>query len=224
MADEVKKGVIVEFDFAVMNGAELLYRTAAALLKESGVAFDARVEARHLAGGNYQGGLAEYFAVAKTKKTPQKAAKDLADGFRKALEGEFPKAVTPAFRNFVKVLADRGLKVVIATRANLDVVRPAFGDILGDAVVLYQEVAQTYGSVKWDAWRRALVMNKLRNTTTLAVTGSGYGVKSALIAGMGAVAVTNDRVAYQDFGGADEVFKVLDSAAARAVLKIMRAG
>ena len=34
MADEVKKGVVVEFDFAAMDGAELLYRTTEALMKE----------------------------------------------------------------------------------------------------------------------------------------------------------------------------------------------
>lgn len=222
MADEVKKGVIVEFDFAVLNGAELLYRTTEALLKENGIPFDSRVEAQHLAGGNYQGGLAEYFAVIKTKKTPQKAAKDLADGFAAALAEAVPKAVTAAFRNFVKTLADKDVKVVIATRADLAAVSPAFEGMLGDNVVLYQEPSQTYGSVKWDAWRRAAVKNRLRNISTLVVTGSGYGVKSALVAGMGTVAVVNARVAYQDFGGADEIVKTLDSAAARRILEIMR--
>lgn len=222
MTDEVKKGVIVEFDFAVLNGADVLYRTTAALLREIGIPFDARIEARHLAGGNYQGGLAEYFAVAKTKKTAQKAAKDLAEAFRRALEAEMPKAVTPGFRNFVKALVAHGVRVVIATRADLKVARPAFADLTGGDVSLYQETSQTYGSVKWDAWRRALALNKLRSTTTLAVTGSGYGVKSALVAGMGALAVINDHVAYQDFGGADEVVKSLDAAAAKVVLGVLR--
>ena len=222
MADEVKKGVIVEFDFAALNGAELLYRTTEALMKANDIPFDSRVEAQHLAGGNYQGGLAEYFAVIKTKKTPQKAAKDLADGFAAALAEAVPKAVTAAFRNFVKTLADKDVKVVIATRADLAAVSPAFEGMLGDNVVLYQEPSQTYGSVKWDAWRRAAVKNRLRNISTLVVTGSGYGVKSALVAGMGTVAVVNDRVAYQDFGGADEIVKTLDSAAARRILEIMR--
>jgi hypothetical protein len=65
-------------------------------------------------------------------------------------------------------------------------------------------------------------MNKLRNTTTLAVTGSGLGVKSALLAGMGSIAVVNDHVAYQDFGGADETVTALDAAAAKKVLEILR--
>ena len=222
MAEELKKGVIVEFDFAAMDGAGLLYRTTEALLKENGIDFSPRAEAQHLAGGNYQGGLAEYFAAVKTKKTPAKAAKDLADNFAAALNAAVPKSVTASFRSFVKTLADRGVKVVIATRADVEQVRPAFASLLGDGVALYQETSQTYGSVKWDAWRRACAMNKLRNTMTLAVTGSGLGVKSALLAGMGSLAVVNDRVSYQDFGGADETVKALDAAAAKKVLEILR--
>ena len=222
MAEEFKKGVIVEFDFTAIDGAKLLFDTASKLLGENGIEFNARVEAQHLAGGNYQGGLAEYFAVVKTKKTPQKAAKDLSDGFKAALAAEIAKGVSPAFKAFVKTLADKGVKVVISTRAEVEAVMPAFSDVVGDNVALYQEPSQTYGSVKWDAWRRACAMNKLRNFTTIAVTGSGFGVKSALIAGLGAVAVVNDHVAYQDFGGADEVFGTLDANAAKTVLGILR--
>ena len=199
MAESVKKGVIVEFDFAAMDGAGLLFdvtkRFLAALDK---IPFDERVEAQYLAGGNYQGALAEYFAVVKTKKTAAKAAKDLAAAFETALNEAVPKAVTASK------------------------VRPAFEGLLGDNVVLYHETAATYGGVKWDAWRRACAMNKLRNFSTIAVTGSGHGVKSALVAGMGSVAVLNSHVAYQDFGGADEVVRELNSAAAKSVLEILR--
>lgn len=222
MAEESKKGVIVEFDFAVLNGAELLYQTTEALLKENDIPFSTRVEAQHLAGGNYQGGLAEYFTVIKTKKTAAKAAKDLTDRFAAVLNAAVPAAVTPTFRNFVKTLADKGVRVVIATRADVEAVRPAFEGLLGEDVILHQEQSTTYGCVKWDAWRRACATNKLRNLRTLAVTGSGLGVKSALLAGMGAVVVPNDHVAYQDFGGADADVKCLDTAAAKTILGILR--
>ena len=113
MADEVKKGVIVEFDFAAMDGAELLYKTTEALMKENEIEFSPRAEAEHLAGGNYQGGFAEFFAAVKTKKTPAKAAKDLAENFRAALNEAVPAAVTPSFKAFVGALAEKGVKVVI---------------------------------------------------------------------------------------------------------------
>ena len=57
--------------------------------------------------------------------------------------------------------------------------------------------------------------------SAIAFTGSGYGVKSALIAGMGSVAVVNDHVAYQDFGGADAVVEDVSAASARKILEIL---
>ncbi len=217
-----QKGVIVEFDFAAINGAELLFNATKSVLAEGDIPFDSRVEAQYLAGGNCQGGLSEYFSAVKTKKTAAKAAKDVAEAFQKALAAAIPAAKNPTFRNFVKTLASKGVKVVISTRASLSAVESAFADVVGENVSLYQETSTTYGSLKWDAWRRALVANDLKNFMTIAVTGSGYGVKSALLAGMGSVAVINDNVAYQDFGGADEVVKTLDTAAATAILKILR--
>lgn len=218
------RGVIVEFDFTVLNGAELLYETTKRFLSElDGIAFDARSEAQYLAGGNYQGGLAELFAAVKTKKTAQKAARDLAAAFNAALTAAVPAAAaTPSFRNFVKVLADKGVKVVIATRADVAAVRQSFVQVLSGDVVLYQETSTCYGAVKWDAWRRACAANRLRHLSTVAVTGSGHGVKSALIAGMGSMAVVNDHVAYQDFGGADAVVDEISGTTAKKLLEILR--
>ena len=221
MAD---RGVIVEFDFTAVNGAELLFETTKRFLKDlDGIGFDAPTEARYLAGGNYQGGLAELFSVVKTKKTAQKAARDLAAAFNAALTQAVPAAVTPAFRNFVKTLEDKGVMVVIATRADVKAVRMAFAQILSGDIVLYQETSTCYGAVKWDAWRRACAANHLRHLSTVAVTGSGYGVRSALLAGMGSMAVVNDHVAYQDFGGANAVVDELSGPTARKLLDIMHA-
>lgn len=222
MGGEVKRGAVVEFDFAAMDGAELLYFTAEKLLTSIEVPFNRRVEAQYLAGGNYLGGLAEYFAVVKTKKTAAKAAKDLSEAFADAIAREIPKALTPAFAEFVNTLAEKDVKVVLTTRANVEAVTPMFKDLLSDNVVLFQEVAQTYGCVKWDVWRRTCVQNGLKNTASVAVTGSGFGVKSALLAGMPSIAVIRDNVAYQDFGGTDEAVKELDANAAKAVLSILR--
>lgn len=217
------KGVIVEFDFAAMNGAELLFETTRKFLQElEGADMDVPMEAQYLVGGNYQGGLAELLRVIKSKKTAQKTARDLASAFQKALNEAVPTSVTPSFRNFVKVLADNGVKVVIATRANLDAVSEAFAPLLGDNVVLYFEESACYGSVKWDSWRRACAANGLNYLSTIAVTGSGKGVKSALLAGMGAFAVTNPHVAYQDFSGADDVVEELNGTTAKRLLSVLR--
>ncbi|MBP5790720.1 MAG: hypothetical protein J6W80_00470 [Kiritimatiellae bacterium] len=217
------RGVIVEFDFAVLNGAEILFETAKKLMAEGEIPFDEKAEAHFLAGGNYLGALTGYYSHVKTKKTPQKAAKDLSERFVKALNAAVPGAVNDGFKKFVATLAGKGVKVVISTRATLSAVKDAFAGVIGENVELYQESSQTYGALKWDAWRRAAARCHLRHTATEVVTGSGLGVKSALLAGMGAVAVINRHVAYQDFSGADDAADKVDEKLAKRVIQILKA-
>lgn len=216
---KISKGVIVEFDFTVLDGADLLFNTAKTLLKGRGIELNARLEALHLAGGNYQGALAELFGKVGVSGDAAAAARELNAAFNAAVAEKAPAAVTVAFKNFVKTLLDNGVKVVVATRGNAPVLAAAIGDA---RVVAYAETSSTYGSCKWDAWKRACRLNGLHEMLTTAVTGSGFGVKAALVAGMSALGVTNDHVAWQDFGGADEVVGTLDKKAADVVLKMLK--
>ena len=64
MAEEnktVSRAVIVEFDFTAVNGAETLFGVAKKVLGGHGVELTDKLEAIHLAGGSYQGALAELF-------------------------------------------------------------------------------------------------------------------------------------------------------------------
>ena len=218
------KGVIVEFDFTVLNGAGLLFETAREFLRAlDGIEIDEALEARHLAGNGYLAGLRGLFATVKTKKTAQKAARELSAAFDEAVTAAARKAAqSMAFRNFVRALDERGVTVVISTRADLEQVHPAFEALVGEHVRFYREITDGYGFPTWDAWRRACAAHRLSYLTTRAVTGSGFGVKSALQARMGALAVINDHVAYQDFGGADAVVGELSGKTAKKVLEMMR--
>ena len=215
------RGVVVEFDFAVVDGAQLLFDTARKVLEAKGVDLTVKLEAMHLAGGNYQGGLSELFSVLGKKCDAAATARDLGEAFAKALTAKAADAVTPDFKAFVNALVAKGVKVVVATRADIEAVQPAFAEFDPERVVLYQEPSMTYGNCKWDAWRRAYSQNGLVDVLTVAVSGSGAGVKAALVAGMGAVAVIHDHVAYQDFGGADFVSDAIDAKLAGEVLRML---
>ena len=213
------RGIVIDFDFAAMDGAELLFRTTKKFLRDlDGIPLDEPLEARYLAGRASADGLARLFAQSKTKKTAPKAARDLADAFASAVTGAVPTAVGVPFRNFVKAFVDAGFSVAIATRADLDAVRPAFESVLGETVILYHEESEAYGFPTWESWRRACMALEMRHAAVWAVSGSGFGVKSALLAGMRSVAVVNDRVAWQDFGGASEVADELSGKSARKFL------
>ena len=217
----MNRGVVIEFDFAAMNGAELLFKTARGLLENlDGIVLDDVTEARYLAGRTYQDGLARLFAQVKTKKTVQKATRDLAAAFAKAVTAAVPAAVGAAFQNFVKGLSDAGLSVAIATRADIEAVRPAFESVLNERVILFHEESETYGFPTWESWRRACMALEMRHARVRAVSGSGFGVKTALVAGMRSFAVIHDRVAYQDFGGAGEILDGLSAAAAKRILAL----
>ena len=218
MAD---KGVIIEYDFAAMDGAGLLFGLTERFLSElDGIPFDSTVEARHFAGGSYQGCFAEYFQAVKSKKTALKAARDFDELVRREFTVAVARPPKAGFVDFVKTLVAKRVKVVVATRADLEQVRGAFAAVPG--VELYREESTTYGALKWDAWRLACVRAGLRPYNTIVVAGSGLSVKAALRAGVGAVAVMNDRTAYQDYTGCDEFFQELDGAAAKTVLEILR--
>lgn len=224
MAEDKKpmpRGVVVEFDFTAIDGAQLLFDTAKRVLAPYGVDLSVKLEALHLVGGNYQGGLTELFDVLGVKADAAKAAGELAAAFKTALTEKAAAAVTPGFKSFVKALTEKDVKVVVATRADLDQLRPALADLNAELVVPYAEPSNTYGNCKWDAWRRACNQNGLVNMLTVAVTGSGKGVKSALVAGMGVIACMHDHVAYQDFGGADTTVNAFDAKLAETVFRML---
>ena len=213
MAEEKKKlvrGVIVEFDFTAIDGAQLLFETAKRVLKGYGVDLTIKLEAMRLVGGNYQGGLKELFEELEVQADAAQVAQELSGAFKAALTEKAVAAVTPEFKAFVNAVLAKGMKVVVATRADLEVLKPAFAEFDSEKVVLYAEPSNTYGNCKWDAWRRACNTNGLVDMLTATVTGSGKGVKSALVAGMSALAIVHDHVAYQDFGGADAVVDAFD--------------
>ena len=224
MAEEKKRysrGVIVEFDFTAVDGAQLLFDTAKKVLKGHGVALTLKQECKYLAGGNYQGALKELFEATGSDADPVAVAQELGDAFKAALTAKAVAAVTPEFLGFVKELTERNIKVVVATRSDVEQLRALFADLNHDLVTVYAEPSNTYGNCKWDAWRRACNQNGLVDVLTAAVAGSGKGVKSALVAGLAALAVVHDHVRYQDFGGADDVVEAFDPAMADTVCRML---
>ena len=70
MAEERKsipRGVVVEFDFSAVDGAQILFDVAKKVLATKGVDLTVKLEATHLVGGNYQGGLTELFEALDVK-------------------------------------------------------------------------------------------------------------------------------------------------------------
>lgn len=221
-AGNVQRGVIVEYDFTAITGEETLFETAKSVLAEEGIELNIKLEALCLAGGNCQGGLIELFRrLDRPSGEAASLARKLSDAFRAAITERLEEGMTDGFKAFLRRLTDRGLKVVLSTRGDAGKLRDLLDAAGFEQVVAYAEASNTYGSLKWDAWARALNANDLHNIITVAVTGSGYGVKAALVAGMPAMATVHPHVAYQDFGGADLTVEQLDEEAAGEALRVL---
>ncbi|MGN0852319.1 MAG: hypothetical protein ACI4Q3_02955 [Kiritimatiellia bacterium] len=224
MSEEKKslpRGVIVDFDFTALDGAQLLFDVAKRQLAAAGIDLTIKLEALHLAGNNYQGGLNELAQKLGVDLDAAAAARELAAAFNAALVENIAAAATPGFKAFVKALTDQGLKVVVASRAGADALAPALEGLDPELVIPYSEPSPTYGNGKWDAWRRACNANGLVNLLTVGVTGSGKGVKAVLWAGLSALAIIHPHAAYQDFGGADVTAEGFSAALANDVLRML---
>ncbi len=215
------RGVVVELDFTAIDGAQLLFDLAKKRLGEAGVDLDIKLEARHLVGGNYQGGVTELFSELGNRHDPALVARDLADAFKGAITERIPAAITADFKKFVTALVDKGVKVVIATRGDVSVLQSAIEGLAPEMCVAYQETSSTYGNCKWDAWKRVCAPNGLHEMITVGVAGSGAGVKSALVAGLSAIGIVHPHTAYQDFGGADVVAEKIDASLADDALRML---
>lgn len=217
------KGVVVELDFAALDGAELLYGTAERFLKElDNLPFSPLAEAQHFAGKPYAEAFQAYLGRHKSKKTAGKAAKDFPLLFEGVLEREVPKALTVGFGNFVKALVGKGLKVVISSRIGPEVLQSSFAALTKDGVVFYRDDSAAYGCTSSETWARIARVNGLDRFSTVAVTGSGLGVRSALRVGMRPMAVLWDHVAYQDYSGVAETVADLNAAAAKAAFRLLK--
>lgn len=215
------RGVIVEFDFTAMDGAELLFKTTRDFLNElDRIKLDTPLEARFLSGKDLLAGLQALFQLQKTRKTAVKAARDLGLRYRAAFTAAVPKAVGIAFRNFIATLRSEDVRVIVVTRADVGdpAVQAAFAPLLGEKVLLCQDTSSVYGGKSWEDWRKICLENRIHHSRVFVVTGTGFGVRAALLAGMGCLAVIRDHVSYQDFCGASDALEALGNNAARKVL------
>jgi hypothetical protein len=225
MADELSKGVIIEFDFTVLDGAEMLYEITSKICEtfKFDPPFKIQSECRFLLGKSYVTGLTEYFSFVKTKRNPEKAASDILKSFVGQLGERISKIEKKGAVDFVEKLLEKKIKVVVFSYAAPELVRSFFGKIAEDPnFIVHQETPFIYAGSKIDTWKRMCNEYSLRRLACYAVTGNQHGLKGALLSGVPAMAVVHEHVAFQDFGGADFVVQALDGKCAEQILNNLK--
>lgn len=221
-AAQLQRGVIVEFDFAVLSGHASLLDICRTRLAKEGVKLDATLMARSMGGKSFSSGLnALCNKQQKTIDVPSVIA-ECYEQYAEALKGALPK-VPAGFVDFVKSLLGKGLKVVIVSRADSDAVRAVFASAAQqEKLIVMHDASNGFGFCSWDGWRRAARKNDLHERLCVAVAGSGYSVKGALTSGMGVMVKVNPVTEYQDISGHDVHITEFSAGLADEVVRILR--
>jgi hypothetical protein len=217
----IPRGMIVEFDYAVLPGHQLLLDVCKAQFAEVGLKVDASLMARHMYGKSFAHAMTALMA-SQNKTVDVSAIIPLCNvAFSTALTNALATEVPAGFMKFVDTVLAKEVKVIIISRANTDAVRALFSNT-DENLVVQTDTSSGFGFLGWDVWRRAARKNDLRERLCVAVTGSGFSVKGVLTSSMGALSKDNPLIAYQDFSGADVAIQKYDAALANEVTRILR--
>lgn len=220
-AAQLQRGVIVEFDFAVLSGHALLLDVCGKRFAEEGLTFDATLMARVMGGRSFSSGLNALCAKQqKTVDVPAVIAECNAK-FAEALKARL-SAVPAGFIEFVKALAARNIKTIVVSRADPEAVQAIFGEQPGGMISVLHDAPNGFGFCSWDNWRRAARKADLHERLCVAVVGSGYSVKGALTSGMSVIVRPNPLTEYQDFGGCDVRIAEYGAGLVEDVTRILR--
>jgi len=218
---QLQRGVIVEFDFAVLPGHQLLLDICRARLEKEGVKLDVALMARCMGGRSFSSGLnALCNKQQKTIDVPAVTA-ECNEQFAEALKGSLDK-VPAGFVAFVGALLAKGMKVVLVSKADSEAVKALFASVATPKLVFLGDTTNGFGFLSWDGWRRMARKNDLHERLCVAVAGSGFSVKGALISGMGVMVKENTVVGYQDVSGSDVRIGDYNAALSDEVASILR--
>jgi len=219
---DIPRGVIVEFDFTVLPGHQLLLDVCKEQLAAAGLEVDATLIARYMFGKPFTHAL-EALAASQGKTLED------APGLIAACNTAFSTALTTAlteapadFVKFAKAITAKGVKLIVISRANADAVKALFATVQENLTV-QTDTSSGFGFLGWDVWRRAARKNNLRERLCVAITGSGFSVKGVLTSSMGGTLFkVNPLVAYQDFSGGDNAIQKFDASVVNDVTRILR--
>lgn len=226
MSDEKResrllRGVLVEFDFAVMPGHEIMLDVCRQELAKSGLKIDEIVMARSMFGRSFVAALsvlcrAQGVTAADVSELASTCNRIFAERVTAKI-GEIPAG----FKAFVKATAARGLKTVLFSRADEEALKAAFSEIPEEKLAVSEDITSSFCFTSWEGWRRFARKNGLHERLCVGIAGSGLSIKGALTTGIGSVLRDNAVVAYQDGSGCDKQIAKFDAALLDDVLRLL---
>lgn len=217
----LQRGVIVEFDFSVLPGHQLLLEVCRERLATDGVQLDAPLMAHWMGGRSFSGGLHALCDKQEKKIEYSAVIADCNAQFKGRLKDSL-NTIPHNFIAVVKRLLKKGIKVALVTRIDVEDVSAMFEDLLGGNFVVFHDVSNGFGFHTKDAWLRAARKIEIHERLCVALAASGYSVKGALNASMGVAAKVCEMTDHQDFSGSNIYFEEYKESLADQIIGYMR--
>ena len=221
MAAKLLRGVIIEFDFAVLDGHAFLLDVCRTRLAQEGVELDALLMARSMGGRSFSSGLNALCSRQRKSVDVPTVMAECNAAFAGKLSEALPQ-VPASFLAFVKAMLAKNVKVVVVTRLESEAVLSALGNVQGEKLSVLYDIPNGFGFTTWEGWRRAVRKSDLHDRLCVAVAGSGHSVKGALNAGMCVVAKPNPVTEHQDFSGSDVSIAEYSEELAGEIIRLLR--
>lgn len=195
-------GLVIDFDYTVVDGIGILEKVCAKLLGSAGVNVTPSVFARSLFGAKAVSAVHALLG-AGSATTSEAVLASLSPAMDKAIENAPVNATVLAVCNQA---TEQGIKVLFVTSRSLGVVEQKLESVgIQGAQLLKVDRCDRFGEYAVDAWVKAARMIRLSPRHCTAIAASAMSIRQAVVAGMRTAAFTNPLISFQDFTGADYV-------------------
>jgi beta-phosphoglucomutase-like phosphatase (HAD superfamily) len=193
-------GLIVDFDYALIDGIGTLEKTCVKAFGAAGVNLDQATFARRVFGQK---------AVQSVNALLGSGAEAHAESVLSGIASEMDKAVEKASPNaaivaICKQTAEEGGQVIFVTSRSVSVVEQKLGAIgLENSLVFKADRCDRFGEYPLDTWPRAARMLRLNPRYCTAIAASAMSARQSVVAGMRTAVFTHPLISFQDFSGVD---------------------
>ncbi|MDA3925791.1 MAG: hypothetical protein PF904_13930 [Kiritimatiellae bacterium] len=220
----LQRGLLVEFDFAVMPGHQIMLDVCKEQLAKEGLKIDDVLMARYMFGRSFVAGLS---ALCRAQEISSFEVSDMVATCNEIVAEKIKNSlssVPAAFKELIKAVADKGIKVVLFSVAESEAVLAAFPDMPEDMLAVSEDLTSSFGFTSWEGWRRFARKNGLHERLCVSICGSGLSVKGALTSGVSAIVKDNELVSYQDISGYDMQVTDFDTGIVDEIVRLLHLG
>lgn len=218
-----KRGIVFELENVAIKGRPLLYETTRAALEEKGIELTPMLFSRHGVGTSLKNCLSVVVQSAgKPRVSIEKLHEAAAERFRAALDAD-GATMSEDFRSLLRRGVEQGVSMgALSMLDSATAVRLMEKLGLSEMnVKLFLCSSEKRNAPSPDSWLKLAKAMAVPPCRCAAFTTSAASCRTALAAGMYAVAVPDEFTRFEDFGGADTVVDSFSRDVMEEVLRLL---